>query len=109
MRRMPGYAADPCRLHVGGGENGKHARDAARRLGVDRDDARTRMRRTHETAERLVVEARVGDEAAAAAQQRVVLDPQTLCGHPTKARPISPSVPTITRHQTNRPKPCRAT
>lgn len=108
-RRMRGHAPDARRVQVGGGQNGKNPGSGARRGGVDRRDARMRMGRTYETAEGLVFLSRVVDEPSAAAQKRVVLSPQAPRRHPSNARPIRPSVPTITRHHTNRPKPCLAT
>ena len=85
--------------------------DGEPRLAHLREDADARMRvgRTYETAEGLVFLGRVVDEPSAAAQKRVVLSPQAPRRHPSNARPIRPSVPTITRHHTNRPKPCLAT
>ena len=67
------------RLDAGGGQlgagvDGEDARHRARRLGVDRDDARVRMRRALEGDDRLAGLGDVVDEAAAAGEQRRVLD-----------------------------------
>ena len=73
-RRMGRDVADARRLHVVRGEDGEHAGGGTRLAGVDRPDARVRMGRAHEPPERFLGDMIVGDEAAVAAQERVVLD-----------------------------------
>ena len=72
QRRMPRDITDA--VHVGRGQNrddAGHARGARR---IDADDAGEGMRRAHETGIGLVRQRRVGDIAAVAADQNVVLD-----------------------------------
>ncbi len=72
QRRMPGNIADAC--HVGCGQDGDDARRAGRRRCVDAFDAGEGVRRAHEDAIGLVRQRVVGGVAAAAADQRFVLD-----------------------------------
>ena len=59
---------------LGAGVDGENARHGASGVGVDRDDARVRMRRTLEGDDRLARLGDVVDEAAAPGEERGVLD-----------------------------------
>jgi hypothetical protein len=72
QRRMPADAADA--VEVLGREYADHPGRLGGGLDVDADDARERVRRTHEMRIRLVRQRRIGDVAAAAANERIVLD-----------------------------------
>jgi hypothetical protein len=67
------------RLDAGGGEFGagedrEHARHRPRRAGIDRDDPRVRVRRALEGDDRLARLGRVVDKAAAAGEERGILE-----------------------------------
>ena len=64
----------PIRSHVGGGQDSDDAGRTQGGLEVDSDDAGESMRRAHEEGVGLIRQRRVGDVAAAAAQEDVVLD-----------------------------------
>ena len=72
-RRMRRGRADTGRLQILVGEHRDHAGRPARRLGVDRPDARMRVRRAHEHRVRLVLLRRILDEAAEPLHQRGIL------------------------------------
>ena len=75
-RRMARHAAEAGRLHVGTGDDREHAFDLARRLDVDAADAGMGMRRAHKGRSGLTGFRRIGDKAAGAAHEGVVLDPR---------------------------------
>ena len=68
------HRLDAGRGQLGAGVDGEHARHRPRRVGVDGDDARVRVRRALEGDDRLAGLGDVVDEAAAAGEQRAVLD-----------------------------------
>ena len=69
-----GIGCTPAPRELGAGVDGEHAGHRTRRVGIDRDDARVRVRRALEGEDRLALLGRVVDEAAAADQERPVLD-----------------------------------
>ena len=68
------HRLDPGGGQLGAGVDRENARHGARRLGVDGDDARVRVRRALEGDDRLAGLGDVVDEAAAAGEERAVLD-----------------------------------
>ena len=73
-RRMTRHAADAGRVNVRAGQDCEHAAHLLRRVGVDAVDAGVRVRRAHEGGGDLAGFGGIGDKAAGAAQEIVVLD-----------------------------------